>query len=557
MYSRLLVTKIPGITSEIKYCFVKLRQCFPLDQPIDPNLLQESGDESMSEDVGDEDGDNWDGLENVKSDLLALIPGAVDIKESDDTKSDIEENDDRSVALLKGVKKLARALGVTDAVLKKTLEFLKETGCLTQEAIRASHGRYPSLYRWQSKKMEELYGVDGLTRQDPHITLIDHLLVADRGGKGGKGKKRHPLLISHRLLLSILLIHADSCGVVKGLGMADLCKLACMKRDRVESHIVKLLKEGYIRQYVPGLTGQMLFGCVKGVFFLNLRHANFKNHAYAGLTFLFREDVLFDEFEFQESKQVFRKSGYFRERFYSAGSCGIYVRRGADQKPSVIIFEDEKPVSEIQAKLPQISGFFREDSFLSESSYLQMKLEEYASYLLTHRWRELKRSTEFIDDEVMQRIQKETLAPKFLKHRVPGSFPSDEQINRLYHFIYFLSLNIAINIKTMIALNPKVVETPLSFCIVPHPFSNNGYAVEAFFKPMTLGKAVCLDLKNGISGRGFVKPSPRKESGMDLAERHFYGLQSPVNSDEGESVNRLNELNRQKRDKGKQDKTTE
>lgn len=298
------------------------------------------------------------------------------------------------------------------------------------------------------------------------------------------------------------------------------------------------------------MTGVTLFGCAKGVFFLNLRHDNYRDQSYAGLTFLFKEEQLFDEFEFQEAKQIFRKAKYFRgESYIPPEQSQIIVRRSSKQRSALISFDGEEPISEFHTKFPESSGFFKEDSFLSESAYLQMKLEEYVSYLLTHRWKDIKARSEFVDDVVMQKIQDEILAPKFLRCRLPDSFPSDEQICHLYDLIYALSLSIAISIKSMIALNPKVVETPLSFCLLPHPNSKNGYAVEAFYKPRTIGRSVCLDLKNSIAGRGFVKPEPRQESDMTHEDRYFYGLLSPVASDDGVWKENLN------MDKDKHNKT--
>jgi hypothetical protein len=458
---------------EMKYCFIKLVQQFALEEPI------------------------------------TYI---------EDDELDEEET-------YRGVKKLAIDLGVSDVVLKKTLSYLMTAGYITQETIATISGRPPSYYHWQMVKMLSIFDAFNFPSPDvKHRSLIEHLLKPDFGTKGGANKARHPLKLSNRLVLMILLSHADEYGVVRDLGMSEFCRLACMSRDRLESQLNKLKIEGYVRSSVSGLTGVSLFGLVKSVFYINLRHVNYEDCAYSGFTFLFKVGNLFDEFEFKEASQVFREANKWQGSTPIVDKAtSIVIRRNSKLRSNVVDFENYS--------LPIIADFFKENKLGSERVYLQVKLEEYASNLLTHRWSDINTGAEFIDEVIMDRIRNEILHPKMLKNTVDGLFPSDDQRERFFEFIYVLSYRIAESIKSMLASDVRVKGRNMSFCILPNPNFNNAYAVEVFDKPQRPGKTFCIEPRQ-VGMIMVMSPKLKIESEMDVEERYSSGLLTKIESKE-------------------------
>lgn len=72
-----------------------------------------------------------------------------------------------------------------------------------------------------------------------------------------------------RVLLSVLWVHAAESGVVTGLGRKELALLSGLRVGQVALQVQKLIEQGYIRHWVPGMTCKGLFGVGSGVLFLN------------------------------------------------------------------------------------------------------------------------------------------------------------------------------------------------------------------------------------------------------------------------------------------------
>lgn len=164
------------------------------------------------------------------------------------------------------VKGLAKTLVVTDRVVSRATKELECRGHLRREATLAGpKGRPRGCYHLEPQLKHQLLAGHPapLTR---HEGLIRELLFDDTGAA-----KRHPLTLSNRVLLAVLLYHADPCGAVRNLGLSDLSALTGMSRDRLDSQLQKLKKHEYILAILPGSTGSRIFGLTKTVYFLNPR----------------------------------------------------------------------------------------------------------------------------------------------------------------------------------------------------------------------------------------------------------------------------------------------
>lgn len=85
-------------------------------------------------------------------------------------------------------------------------------------------------------------------------------------------KRRNRLSLPNRLLLAVLLAHADDFGIVRGLGGAELCRLVGVDAASLKQRIRKLISLGYIRRHIPGCASPLLSRKLKSIFIMNLNH---------------------------------------------------------------------------------------------------------------------------------------------------------------------------------------------------------------------------------------------------------------------------------------------
>ncbi len=191
----------------------------------------------------------------------------------------------------------ARALGLPVSETVPTLRQLAEAGCVTQVAVPGKGKGRPSLeYRCEIVDLKQLAEPLELTGASSRFEALVLHLVAGAGDsrlKGNVGENRPPsrlgagkvLSISNRMTLSVLLTFADSSGVVRAKGTTALAALAGMTPTRFETQIGKLLDLGFIRSYVPGVSGAPLLGVVPGVYFLNLGHISYGPYAIPSIAY--------------------------------------------------------------------------------------------------------------------------------------------------------------------------------------------------------------------------------------------------------------------------------
>jgi hypothetical protein len=162
------------------------------------------------------------------------------------------------------VREMAKRIGVTPKVAGLAIEQLVSLGVLTKQSKLRQLGRPSSEYRSATEALEKLLGTSvGSSNQEPRVTRL--LSEATQ-------QTENRLMYANRLLLAVLVVHADEFGVVRHLGWRDLCQLTGLHKTAVRQRLGLLLAQHYLRAVVPGATGGALFKKVKSEYIINLSH---------------------------------------------------------------------------------------------------------------------------------------------------------------------------------------------------------------------------------------------------------------------------------------------
>lgn len=284
----------------------------------------------------------------------------------------------------RGVKELAQRFCVRYGVISRVFSELVELGCLKKNDQGVGRGRPKRFYQcgWPASFAQ----ADMPTI--PHASLIEALLSKDyeeRGNTQKKGAnkgeegtnteedgvptKRAELGFARRLLLAVLLCHADKNGVVTGLGLADLTRLTGMAREQVKYQISRLERLGCLHPSVAGMTSASLFGVVAGIYFISLRHSCFGGVGRRGLTYACEMDAPYGLFSFAAyiPSDVTGQVGDRDESSAEATDAGSQRAENSDL-------------------LHILHGFW---VYKASRLYLHAKLNQYASYILTNCWLDL------------------------------------------------------------------------------------------------------------------------------------------------------------------------
>ncbi|MAQ49678.1 MAG: hypothetical protein CMK86_11310 [Pseudomonadales bacterium] len=102
-----------------------------------------------------------------------------------------------------------------------------------------------------------------------------------------RGDQRRNLLTpANRCLLSVLLLHAETPGVVTGLSYSSLVMLTGMGRECLKSQIRKLKDLGVIAHHEPGVMRERNDMRMRSVYFINVAHPALLGRGSVGLTVL-------------------------------------------------------------------------------------------------------------------------------------------------------------------------------------------------------------------------------------------------------------------------------
>lgn len=368
---------------------------------------------------------------------------------------------------------LAKILGISVRRLSKAVDALVEEKYLIKEKVYQvgrPYGRYCF-----SPKFLNLISSDVEQVETCHVHLIDSLIVMP--SRAGLLNVKHALSECERLLLTVLLLHANAGGVVDSLGLSDLSILTGMKRGRIKALLKQLREFGYIRAYVSGLSGSCLFCVAKSIYFLNLKHRAFGAKASGGRVYF-----CIGSGSGAESSDIFK--------------CAREIRKNGGQKRSI---------QSQESTFEKVHEYFYESKKVGMVDYLQAKLEFYASYLLSNHWKNIPEKSSFNCDsedtwaDLVNRIRSEISANGIIKGKDIDPLPTEGKKELLYEFLCWQAIEIAKLVKEVIRLDPKFHSESLQYSILPGIKGGNGFSY--------IVDCSDSDIKNGKSEFFVIDPS--------------------------------------------------
>lgn len=323
------------------------------------------------------------------------------------------------------------------------------------------------------------------------LQVISHLLtpitglrsceVCDEGTDKKIGYKQPPIRKKHdqlslatRWLLAVLVSHANECGVVDGLGMADLRLLTGMTEFRLKTQLSRLMDMGVIRSYTPGLSRSLFTGVrVRSSYVLDLSHP--------------------------------------------------LLGKGVDRGGVVVIDEETEELREVVIRLaggiePVLRGYFQQ---LSDADFdvFCHRLDGYASFLLSSPWEAPGRLLGAdLAAELEALISNDFQRPR---GRVSGDLSIDEgRWLRVIEHFSFLAFERARRIQTVLMRMPDWKNGGMRIQLIPTPCPR---ITAVLVKPRPVPRYGCV----------VVKYEPWNvcelyEQGADLEidDRYRFGLQT-------------------------------
>lgn len=435
-----------------------------------------------------------------------------------------------------GVHGLASHFGMATQTISKALKHFESQSYLLQTKKVNKVGPASIAYKWSddlvfrlkpiTKCKANLDSMSGAL----HSHVIEQLLNIN--SKGDK-KRGQTLNTSNKLLLMVLLSFADACGVVSSLGASDLAKLTGMSKDRLGSQLSKLKMLGYIRLSVSGITDPKLFGLVKSIYVLNFKLLE----GDSGNTLILNN--------------LSEKSGGVVRNFEAVRICSLasacqfleklkqrhrYIDM-MQSKPTISILHElnrlERLIAQANDSFPCDESFLRIASYFCGSpvqgwlNFLQMKLEGYASYLLSNNWEQLS-TIQNRFEKLEQLIQGELGVHNF--ENANEKVLQLEDLHLLVSFIAGVSCSIAKRVHADLRqISELTVDAGTRFLILPDVFSGRlreYLVVEVFIGLRPTLRPKCLRMNSdGI----LVSQS---EDEMPITDRFKYGLLAPYDHEE-------------------------
>lgn len=186
-------------------------------------------------------------------------------------------------------KQLAEDLRLPVQAVSKAVAQLVDVGALRAVTQPEGKGRPRCTYEMSKAIQSALRDVEDRTLNHPD--LVKHVLAgeciravrADWKDDAPTAKELNTLKrvapvragklsLANRLLLMILLSHADPFGLARGLSSKELCLLTGMDTASLKQRLRRLTELGFIRRHIPGLASPIFTEKLKSVYLLNLNH---------------------------------------------------------------------------------------------------------------------------------------------------------------------------------------------------------------------------------------------------------------------------------------------
>ncbi|WP_074997242.1 hypothetical protein [Pseudomonas syringae] len=410
------------------------------------------------------------------------------------------------------VKDLAKRFGISDPQVSEVLAALVACDVLNFSSIPEGRGRPKRCYQLTDSFLKNLNKAFAQPATQ-HDEIVRSLLMHENrkaGLRSDKSKKtkedwaplaslrgrRQPDQLSavNRLLLSVLLCHADRTGVVRDLGSATLCKVTGLTKEGLKHRVQRLIDQGAIRGYVPGATSTVLSAKMKSIYFLNLNHPELS--VEGGTT-----SVLVCAMSADPSESV--------PHAHQIYSDIVILKRN----PTV--FGDEKE---------QRLRFF-ESQPLSFFHLLQVMLEKYAADMLSRHWSDLDQSASSKWTHVQEwkaLIRKDFRFPKLLPS-VGGDHLQkidEDRYAALISDLHYGAYALAKKIKNLLCQASEISFDTMDFVIVPQPMARDYCGVTLLARPHDSdGWRGCLYFESHAKPQAFSY-----EAEIPLKDRSRLGL---------------------------------
>tara|TARA_R110000868_G_scaffold370523_2_gene634009 strand:+ start:14895 stop:16529 length:1635 start_codon:yes stop_codon:yes gene_type:complete len=204
---------------------------------------------------------------------------------------------------------------------------------------------------------------------------------------------RQCLTSSERLIISLLILAADDCGVVTSLTTAQIAKSTGLKAVTVKARLSALLQLGFIRRSIPGFKGSMLFGKVPSTHYMNLNHPLYRLQGVK--SFLVMNYAYWSSFRggagvrHQGERPINRDLGSAlvdlakqKERLTDSRQQKSYFRKSYSALSTQVEMEGDDFFT-------HVVDYFNEPKKVFIPGILQTRIEGYASCLLSEFWNEL------------------------------------------------------------------------------------------------------------------------------------------------------------------------
>ncbi|ESR70245.1 TPA: hypothetical protein L6A06_13120 [Pseudomonas aeruginosa] len=340
---------------------------------------------------------------------------------------------------------LAACLGVSPGVIMRSMSKLSANdACLSVKTVPVSRGRPSRSYEVSPLFRARLSEVTKVSLPPVCMQVVEHLLsVPKRGAELGSGgstgksvgyrqppvrKESDQLTIANRWLLAVLVSHASELGVVQGLGLSALRQLTGMSELRLKAQLQRLVELGVIRSYVRGISSALFTETkVSTTYFLNL------NHSCLG---------------------------------QRGDGCAVVViqEKGEGRRLAVNM-----------TALPVVEQYFRQLKDEAFDVFL-WRLDGYASFLLSTRWRELGRLG---SAELTQALQ-DMISADFRRPvgRSADALDIDERNwSRIIEHFCWLALERAKDIRKLLERMPAGDLDGVRIQLIPAPCKGSGTQV--------------------------------------------------------------------------------
>ena len=194
--------------------------------------------------------------------------------------------------------------------------------------------------------------------------------------------------VCNRLLLSTLLLYADQFGIVREVGVSKLSKVTGLNRERIKAQVHKLIALRVMRGVIPGVTMSVVLGVSKSVYFINFNHNVFPEGSSGTIVLTAISTASGGVGECNEVGALIESA-----------KIGKWLRFERYKKFFGIL-----PDSDRFNSLARLFSSFAKNG--ESPRVLQVKLEEYASMLLSKHWKAFEVGEFRSDDELLMRIKK-------------------------------------------------------------------------------------------------------------------------------------------------------